>query len=98
MNRRSFLKATATASGGFLLSFYADDLTAVGKNRPGVLADITPKLGNYEANVENISQRKISRYVLSRLRGYGYHRACDVMQLFRKDRNMVLAEPTWIIV
>jgi isoquinoline 1-oxidoreductase beta subunit len=30
MNRRSFLKATATASGGFLLSFYADDLTAVG--------------------------------------------------------------------
>ena len=30
MNRRSFLQATATASGGFLLSFYADDLTAVG--------------------------------------------------------------------
>src|SRR5580765_7102063 len=30
MNRRSFLKVTVTASGGFLLSFYADDLTAVG--------------------------------------------------------------------
>jgi isoquinoline 1-oxidoreductase subunit beta len=30
MNRRTFLRATVTASGGFLLTFSADDLTAAG--------------------------------------------------------------------
>jgi len=37
-------------------------VTAVGKNRPGVLAEITATLGHYEANVENISQRMIDTF------------------------------------
>ncbi len=37
-------------------------VTAVGKNRPGVLAEITATLGRYEANVENISQRMLDQF------------------------------------
>ena len=37
-------------------------VTAVGKNRPGVLAEITVTLGKFQANVENISQRMMDPF------------------------------------
>jgi len=37
-------------------------VTAVGRNRPGVLAEITTALANTNVSVENISQRMIDEY------------------------------------
>ncbi|MCP3914884.1 MAG: ACT domain-containing protein [bacterium] len=37
-------------------------VTAVGKNRPGVLAEITSALGQYGASVIDISQKSVAEY------------------------------------
>ena len=37
-------------------------VTVVGKNRPGVLAEITGALASRDVNVDNISQRRIEHY------------------------------------
>jgi len=37
-------------------------VTVVGRNRPGILAEITTVLGAFDVNIENISQRMIDEY------------------------------------